>query len=70
MSGVYVCDLCAGSPKCVEVCTEGALIYTPKEKNKTTLEELKKETKKLNTIEKRANYIIKQGQELRKKWRN
>ncbi len=56
---VYVCDLCGGSPRCVEACTEGALIYAPGEKEEISLAEQKKETKKMNPVEKRANYIRK-----------
>lgn len=67
---VYVCDSCGGSPRCVEACTEGALTYTPGEKAKISLEELKEETKKMNSIERRSHYITKLGQELRNKWRN
>jgi Na+-translocating ferredoxin:NAD+ oxidoreductase RNF subunit RnfB len=58
---VYVCDLCGGSPKCVDACTEGAITYIPQkdtEKVKeTSLAEIKKETKKMTGSEKRAFYI-------------
>lgn len=54
---VYVCDLCGGSPKCVEACTEGAVTYAPGRGETLSLAELKKETKKMNAGEKRAHFI-------------
>ena len=51
---VYVCDLCGGSPKCVETCTEGAITYVPEHKEVISLKAIKKETKKMNSSEKRA----------------
>ena len=54
---VYVCDLCGGSPKCIEACTENAITFKPKLKNNISLETLKKETKKMNPGEKRAHYV-------------
>jgi Fe-S-cluster-containing hydrogenase component 2 len=54
---VYVCDLCGGSPKCIEVCTEKAITYKPKLKKNISLETLKKETKTMNPGEKRAHYV-------------
>lgn len=54
---VYVCDLCGGSPRCVETCTEGAIIFTPEKKEEISLAEIKKETTKMNSSEKRAFYI-------------
>ncbi|NIM16133.1 MAG: hypothetical protein GTO45_29370 [Candidatus Aminicenantes bacterium] len=58
---VYVCDLCGGSPKCIEACTEKAITYKPELKNNISLETLKKETKTMNPGEKRAYYIGKVG---------
>lgn len=51
---VYVCDLCGGSPKCVEACTEGAITYVPEQIEVISLKAVKKETKKMNSSEKRA----------------
>jgi Fe-S-cluster-containing hydrogenase component 2 len=67
---LYVCDLCGGNPKCVQACTEGALIFAP-EKNGPSLEEIKKETKtkKLSPNQKRQYYLQKLGASLREKWR-
>ena len=67
---VYVCDLCGGTPKCVEACTEKALSYIPEEIEKISLAEIKKDTRKLNPSEKRAHYTKKISRELRVKWRN
>ncbi len=68
---VYVCDLCGGSPKCTEACTEGAITYIPGKKKNISLEKIKTETTKmkLNSSEKRAHYIGKLGKKLVKKWR-
>ena len=67
---VYVCDLCGGSPKCVDACTEGAVIFLPDESGTVSLETFKKETKKQNTSERRIHYITQSGNQLRKKWRD
>ncbi len=67
---VYVCDLCGGTPKCVEVCTEKALNYLPKKIEKISLVEIKKDIKKLNPSEKRVHYTKKTGRKLRATWRN
>jgi carbon-monoxide dehydrogenase iron sulfur subunit len=67
---VYVCDLCGGRPKCVDACTEGAIINDEKEKDHPTLAEIKKQTRKMNPIQKRHFYLKKLGAELREKWRN
>ena len=67
---VFVCDLCGGNPRCVEACTEGALMYTPGEdKNPPSLAAIKAKTKKLTPPEKREFYMKKLSREIRKKWR-
>jgi len=65
---VYVCDLCGGRPKCVESCTEGAIIYKKEKKRQLSLADFKKQAKKMNTSEKRFNYLKKLGSKLRKIW--
>lgn len=65
---VYVCDLCGGKPKCVEACTEEALLYEPEERELTSLAALKKKTNKMNPSEKRYFYLKNLGSELRKTW--
>ncbi|GAG20708.1 unnamed protein product [marine sediment metagenome] len=66
---IYVCDLCGGAPKCVEVCTEGALVFEPGQSEVISLKWLKKTSVKQNISERNMNYIKKQGVELRKNWR-
>lgn len=66
---IFVCDLCGGSPKCVEACTEKAILYAPEESDAVSLEERKKESKKLNVSERRTNFIDKLGINLRQEWR-
>ena len=66
---VYVCDLCGGNPKCVKACTEGAIVWDKESTELVSLEEIKKETKKMNPSQKRNLYINRLGSEVRKKWR-
>jgi len=66
---VYVCDLCGGRPRCVEVCTEGAIAFEAKEEAHPSLATEKKKTKNMNPSKKRYFYIQKLGSDLRKKWR-
>ena len=66
---VYVCDLCGGNPKCVKACTEGAITWDKDVSEQISLEELKKQTKKMNPSQKRYFCINKLGSEVRKKWR-
>ncbi len=62
---VFVCDLCGGSPKCTEACTEAAITYFPGREKDTYLKKIKKETGKMNSIERRTHYIRKLGEKLR-----
>lgn len=62
---VFVCDLCGGSPKCSEVCTEAAITYFPEPAKDVSLEAIKKDTRKMNSIERRTHYIFKLGEKLR-----
>ena len=65
----YVCDLCGGSPKCVESCSEKAITYIALESDSVSLADFKKESKRKNVSEKQANFIMQSGKSLRKKWR-
>lgn len=56
---VYVCDLCGGRPKCIEVCTEGAITYEVEEEEHPSLAVFKKETKKMNPSQKQYFYLKK-----------
>lgn len=64
----YVCDLCGGSPKCVEVCTEGAIKHSLQSIN-ISLADFNENMGKMNPSEKRMYYVEKQGNEVRRKWR-
>jgi len=66
---VYVCDLCGGRPKCVDACTEGAIVYAPGIGTETTLASLKPATEKMNPSEKRRFYVEQLGSQLRSTWR-
>jgi Fe-S-cluster-containing hydrogenase component 2 len=64
---VYVCDLCGGKPKCVEACTEGAIIFAKGEQG-PSLESIRKDTNKMSPSQKRLYYLKKLGADLRDKW--
>jgi Fe-S-cluster-containing hydrogenase component 2 len=64
---VYVCDLCGGNPKCVSACTEGAIRFAEGEQG-PSLEEIKKETKKMDPNQKRVHYLEKLGSSIREIW--
>lgn len=65
----HVCDLCGGSPKCVEDCSEQAIMYAESESESVSLKDFKIETKGKNVSERQANFIMQSGIGLRKKWR-
>ena len=64
---VYVCDLCGGKPKCVEACTEGAIVFANGEHG-PSLALIKRETNKMSPNQKRLYYLQKLGAFLREKW--
>jgi carbon-monoxide dehydrogenase iron sulfur subunit len=64
---VYVCDLCGGMPKCVDVCTEGAITFAEREHG-PSLDAIKKETNKMSPNQKRLCYLKKLGASVREKW--
>jgi Fe-S-cluster-containing hydrogenase component 2 len=66
---VYVCDLCGGRPKCVEACTEGAIIDKRDDACGPSLAAVKQGTKDLSPTEKRARYAETLGGGLRLEWR-
>lgn len=66
---VYVCDLCDGKPRCVEACTEGALIWNPEKTEGPSRAGEKKATRKMNPSQKRQRHLKKKGEALRKQWR-
>lgn len=64
---VYVCDMCGGKPKCVEACTEGAIVCDLDAVEEISLEPEKKEAKRMNPGMKRYNYLKNLGDVVRKK---
>jgi len=65
---VYVCDLCGGKPRCVEACTEQAIVFEP-DGVQPSLAEIKSVTNRMNRSQKQQYYLNQQGTELRKQWR-
>jgi Fe-S-cluster-containing hydrogenase component 2 len=65
---IYVCDLCGGSPKCIEVCTEEAISYIP-DSEKPSFKNIKESVKDMNPSEKQKQYIETLGEIIRSKWR-
>jgi Fe-S-cluster-containing hydrogenase component 2 len=66
---IYVCDLCGGTPRCMEACTEGAITYEPNPPSGRSLAAIKTQTKGMNPSEKRREYIESLGEEIRDSWR-
>lgn len=66
---IYVCDLCGGSPRCVDACTEGAIIYLPEKSEQISLAHFKDNSGTKNTSERMEGFIEYSGMEMRKKWR-
>jgi Fe-S-cluster-containing hydrogenase component 2 len=65
---VYVCDLCGGRPKCIEACTEGAIVPAPDVSGIVSLEDVRAKTRFMTPALKRQFYVQRAGQELRKAW--
>lgn len=65
---VYVCDLCGGSPKCVEACTEGAISFV-QDSEIPSLTNIKTSVKGMNPSEKRKQYVETLGEKVRSNWR-
>ncbi len=65
---IYVCDLCGGRPKCVEACTEGAILFEPPASTQISLSHIMSGVEKMNTSERRRCYIDDLGKEVRKTW--
>lgn len=65
---VFVCDLCGGRPRCVESCTEEALVYDEESKSSPSFADIKREIRKLDPNKKRLHFVRKQGLILREKW--
>ncbi len=66
---VYVCDLCGGKPKCIEVCSERAIEFIQQRQAQSpSLSEAFEKTKRKNASQKRRWFLKEQGLKLRKKW--
>jgi carbon-monoxide dehydrogenase iron sulfur subunit len=65
---VCVCDLCGGEPKCVDACTEGAIVFAKDERG-PALDSIQKETIKMIPGQKRLYWLKKLGATLIEKWR-
>ena len=65
---VYVCDLCGGAPKCIEACSEDAIVWHKEVQSTVSLAEAREGSKKLNPSERRYNQAIRQSAGLRREW--
>jgi Fe-S-cluster-containing dehydrogenase component len=65
---VYVCDLCGGHPRCVEACTEEAIVWEKEAIEVVSLMDYKKESKKLNSGRKRRLFVSRHGDKIRQIW--
>jgi Fe-S-cluster-containing hydrogenase component 2 len=63
-----ICDLCGGSPRCVEACEMGAITFDPEIKQSVSLEGFKKRTKKMSPPLKRYEYAKQGSVKLRENW--
>ncbi|MGW8194281.1 MAG: 4Fe-4S binding protein [Desulforhopalus sp.] len=64
----HVCDLCGGSPKCVEACEMGVITYRPEIRNQVSLEDFRHKTKKMTPARKRFTYAGEHSEEIRNSW--
>ena len=64
----HVCDLCGGSPRCVQACEMDAISYDPEIRQSVTLAQFKKKARKLTPSRKRYEYAMHKGKALREKW--
>lgn len=64
----YVCDLCGGDPRCVEVCTEDAISFEPEQGKNISLSDRQEECEGMNPSEKRYYHISIKGENVREQW--
>ena len=64
----YVCDLCGGTPRCIEACEMGAISLEPDIKQEISLADIKKKTKKMSPLQKRYAHAEKTGMAMRENW--
>ena len=65
---VYVCDLCGGDPKCIEACSEDAIVWLKDPSSPVSLADAREESKRLNPSERRHTHAMKQAAGLRREW--
>jgi hypothetical protein len=64
----FVCDLCAGEPRCVEACTQGAIDFAAGTGGSTTLAPFKVGSERLTSSHKRALFVRSLGLAMRATW--
>jgi len=64
----HVCDLCGGTPRCVEECVMGAIRFLPELSGTVSLKKFQKENRKQDPEEKRTRFAIASTEKLRRKW--
>ncbi|WP_300459385.1 4Fe-4S dicluster domain-containing protein [Desulfobacula sp.] len=64
----YVCDLCGGTPRCVDACEMDAISYDPEIKQTLSLKSFKKQTKKMTPAMKRHKYANQATEKMRTDW--
>lgn len=64
----HVCDLCGGSPRCVEACKMGAIEYVAGTQRTISLALVKKRSKNKHPALKRFEYALQGSETLRDNW--
>jgi len=64
----HVCDLCGGSPKCVEACEMAVITYHPDIRQQVSLAKFQQQTKKMTPAQKRFVYANGLSEEIRNSW--
>lgn len=54
---VYICDLCGGNPKCIQACTEKALVWDRSAVEEVSLADHRSPSRRLNPEERRERFI-------------
>ncbi|MCJ7681830.1 MAG: 4Fe-4S dicluster domain-containing protein [Candidatus Aminicenantes bacterium] len=63
---VYICDLCGGDPKCVQACTENAIIWDRAAVEEVSLAGHRSVGRSLNPGERRERFIQENAKSVRK----
>jgi anaerobic carbon-monoxide dehydrogenase iron sulfur subunit len=63
-----VCDLCGGTPKCVEACEMGVITSSPDIRQQVSLEHFRKKSKNMTPGQKRFAYATEFGEAIRNTW--